>query len=815
MNLMLEDLRFGLRSLIRNWPFTAIAVVTLSLGIGANTSVFSIVNALLLRPYPFPNLDQVVLLHQSGAKVTSQIRIAPADFLDLQREARQFQGLAGFQFKMGTLTGSGEPEALVTCGVSANFFDLLGAQANLGRTFTADEGEPSRNQSAILNHGYWRRRFAADPNIVGRTIQIDGRSITVVGVMPADFRYPPAVDIWTPLALTAEDRAQRNAQAVVGFAFQVIGRLRPGVSLAQGESEVRGFSSRLAQQYPATHQDRSMTLLRLREEQYQYYAALFLMLQAAALFVLLLASANLINLLFARLITRRKELAIRTALGANRWRLARLFLGETIPLAVVAGALALLSSSSAVNLVRNSLNPNYTKYVAGWSAIRVDEHVIEFALAITVLVAVVFAIGAAWQAGRHDLNDVLKEASGRTSSGIGSGRLRSGLVMAQVVFATVLLVGAGLMVKGFLHLTDIYSGLAADHVLTMRISLPEERYQDDAKVHAFYERLMDNLAALPGVESAAAANNLPASNVDNPRTLFAIEGHPVLRESETPSADLLAVSPDFFRSLRIPVLEGRAISRMDGADAAHVAVINRTMARQFWRGSAPIGQRIRLGSPGSSQPWTKLVGVAEDVKQNWWEQQPRPVIYLSYLQAPRRTMEIVVRTSVDPLSTVSGIRRAQGALDANIAPAEGVNTLAGTIGDSLAPLRILGILMMLFGAVAMVLAALGVYGILAHSVAERTHEFGIRLALGAQRRDLLMLALGQAGKLSTIGVGIGLAVAFVLTRVLASLLYGVIAFDLLTFAGLGLLLAGVALVAAYLPARRAARVDPLRALHCQ
>jgi putative ABC transport system permease protein len=812
MNQLLEDLRYGLRSLVRDWSFTAIAVTTLVLGIGANTSVFSIVNALLIRPYPFPDLDQVVLLHQSGPNVTSEIRIAPADFLDLQREAKDFQGLSSFQLKMGTLIGAGDPEAIITCAVSPNFFEVLGERAGLGRTFTVEEGEPGRSQVAILNYGYWQRRFAGDPQIVGRTITIDGLGFTVTGVMPSDFSYPPAVDIWTPRALTAQDRAQRNAQAVSGFAFQAIGRLRPGVSLAQGQSEVGAFASRLSERYPGTHRNRSLTLLRLREEQYQYYAALFLMLQAAALLVLLLASTNLINLLFARLITRRKELAIRMALGANRRRLARLFVGETIPVALIAGAVALWFSSPAVELVKNSLNPNYTKYVAGWNAIRVDFRVIVFAIAVTITVGLVFAVGAAWRAARHDMNDVLKET--RSSSGAGSARLQSVLVMAQVVFATVLLVGAGLMVKGFAHLTDIYGVLAPDHVLTMRISLPEERYQEDGKVRALFERLLENLAALPGIESAGAANNLPASNVDNPRTLFAIEGRPIL-ESESPSADMVSVSPDFFRSLRIRVLEGRGISRLDGSEVARVAVINRTMAKQFWPAGAPLGQRIRLGSSGSSQPWTTLVGVVDDVKQNWWENQPRPVIYLSYLQTPRRTMEFVVRTSADPLIAVSGVRRAQAAIDPNIAPAEGVNTLAGSIADSLAPLRILGILMMLFGAVALALAALGVYGILAQSVAQRKQEFGIRMALGAQRRDVLILALGQAGRLSTLGVVIGLILAFVLTRVMASLLFGVIAFDLLTFTMPAALLAVVALLAAYIPARRAARVDPMQALHDQ
>jgi len=807
MERLLHDLRISLRSLARHWAFTLIAVITLTLGIGANTAVFSIVDALLLRPYPFADLDRLVLARQAAPHAPNETRMPPADFIDLRREASSFQGLAAFRVGFSALTGAGEGEPVVTCAVSPAFFSIIGSRPALGRAFSAEEEQPGRDQVAILSHGYWRRRFGGDPGLVGKTVSLNGRSFTVVGVMPEDFRYPPAVELWTPLALTAELEGERLTPA-----FEVLGRLRPGVSLGQARMELRGFAARLARQYPSSHQDKGLDLLRLREEQYRFDAALFLTLQAAALFVLLLAAVNVLNLLFARLLGRQKELAIRSAMGASRRRLAQLFLSETVPLSLLAGLLALASASPAVALIRDSIPADYTRWIAGWSSIRVDARVVGFAMAVTFAAAALFALGAAWQTSRYDLNRALKEAAGRGSSGGGRSRLRSGLIVLQVVCATVLLIGAGLMVKGFLRLMDVYGKLDPGGVLTLRLGLPEQRYGGDAQVRSFYQRVLQQISQLPGVESAGMATNLPASNVDNQRTSLVIEGRPLLLPGDAPAADLQVVSPGFFRALRIPLLAGRAVADQDGADAPRVVVISKAMARQLWPAADPLGRRVRLGAPGAAGPWVTVVGVVGDVTQNWWDSAARPVVYVPYLQSPRRTMVFAVRASLPPVGLASGIRRIVREADANVAAQEGVHTMAGEVADALAPLRILGVLMLLFGGVALALAAVGVYGILAQSVAQRTTELGIRLALGGQRGDVLRLVLGQAWALAASGVAIGLPLAFALARVMASLLSAVIAFDAAIFAGLALLMTAVALLAAYVPAQRALRIDPALAL---
>ncbi|HYL91970.1 MAG TPA: ABC transporter permease, partial [Alphaproteobacteria bacterium] len=696
MQSLFQDLRFGLRALAKNPGFSAIAIITLALGIGANTAVFSIVNALILRPFPFPNLDQLVLVRASGANVVSEIRIAPADFADLQRDSRIFQGVAAFQLKEANLTGAGDAETVVVSSVTPDFFAVIGAQPLLGRGFAAEEAEPGRDDVIVLNHGFWQRRFAGDDNLLGKQLEMDGRKMTVAGIMPADFNYPVAVDFWVPLALSTKAKAERNIQTTPGSSVQVLGRLRPEIGLGQAQAEMQAMSVQLAKQFPESHQGRAMTLLQLRREQYSFTAPLFLVLQVAALFVLLLASANLVNLSVARLIERQKELAIRTALGASKWRLTRLFMGETLPLSSLAGAVALAASYLSVNLIRTSIPRDYTKWIGGWDSIRLDLRSIEVALVLTLVVGTLFAIAAAWQSSRRDLNHTLKEGGGRSSTGFGGNRLRGVLAMAQMVFATVLLIGAGLMVQGFFRLSDVYKTFDPHQVLTMRVSLPEKQFPDDVSRRAFYQQLLPRLSALPGVQVAGMVANPPASNVDSPTTLFVREGHAVLNANQAPSADIQSASSDFFSTLHIAVLDGRALSEQDGAQSPQVAVISRTLARHYWGQDSPIGQKIKLGAPNSAAPWTTIVGVVEDVKQNWWDGTPRPVIYLPYTQAPRRTMEVVVRTSANPLTVAPSVRQAMRSLAPDVSAA-GLGPMERSISDSLAPLRILGVLMVLFG----------------------------------------------------------------------------------------------------------------------
>ncbi len=611
METVWQDLKHSIRMLAKKPGFTVLAVLTLTLGIGANSAIFSVVNALLLRPYSFPDLDRIVLLRPTGPNQTAEeFPMAPADFVDLKKEARSFERLAAYRYVNSTLTGNGRPEGVAAAGVLPNFFDMIGVQPAFGRSFAADEGQSGRDQVVILKHGYWQRRFAGDPGMIGKTIQLNGRDFTVIGIMPEHYAYPLSVQMWLPLVLSAQDQTERSAMSLHG-----IGRLRADLTLGQAEAELGAIAARLAQRYPKTNAGRGMDLVRLREEQYQFSAPLFLMLQLAAGFVLLLACANLANLLFARVISRQKEIAIRTSLGANRWRLTELFLIETLLLALVAGGLATAVASWTVTVIRTSLPPGYTQYVAGWSEIRVDNSVLAFTLLVAVLVGVVFGLATAAQSSRIQLNQTLKESGG--GSQMGRSRLRSVLVSVQVVLAMVLLVGAGLMIKGFVHLVGVYQGLDPVGVLRMEVSLDKQRYREEMKAAQFFERAMQNISALPRVQSAAVAVNSPASNVDNHRAPLRIEGEPARAISEMPLADLQVVSGDYFRTLHIPLYAGRTFSEQDGSETLRVAVISRSMAQRFWPGRDPLGQRVKLGAPDSDAPWLTVVGVVGDVKQNW------------------------------------------------------------------------------------------------------------------------------------------------------------------------------------------------------
>lgn len=805
---LLDDLRFGMRSLHTNRMFSGVVIITVTLGIGVNVAVFSIVNALLLRPYPFPHLDQLVLLRAAGPQVASPVRMAPADFIDLQRDSKSFERLSAFRGKESTLMSGGEAISVVTFSVSPGFFEMLGRAPILGRAFLTGVSQSDDNV-AVLNYGFWKRRYAGHPGVIGDDIVIDGRALKVVGVMPADFNSPPAADVWQPLVPSPQDRLQRDPQMLTGPAFQVIGRLRSGVGLGEAESELQAFESYLEKQFPATHQNRSLHLLRLREEQYAFTTPVFLLLQFAAVLVLLLAGANLVNLFFARLIQRQKEMALRTALGASGGSLVRLYVGEILPMFLVAAVLALFAASFGVNFIRDGIPVGYTKWIAGWSTIQLDRSIIGVSLALTVFLGGAFALGAGWRCRPDHLGEILKEA-GRSSPGPRGSRLRTVIVTTQVVIATVLLAEAALMIKGFYELSNIYRTFDPNGVAIARISLPQQLYPGDGEIRSFGRRVLQNLEALSGVEAAGIVTNLPASNVDNTRVQFVIDGQTILNPSEAPSADLQIASSGFFRSLRIPLLEGREISNSDGETAPRVAVISRTMARQFWPNSSAVGRRIRIGKLDPTEPSITVIGVVEDVKQNWWNSQKQPVIYLSYLQAPRRAMTVTVRGARDPEKLIASMRSAVFSLDPNVSLIN-ARTMELEVSEALAPLRILGILLVLFGVIGLIVGAFGVYGILSYAVAQRMNEFGIRIALGAQRRDVIRLVVSQAFKITLVGVSIGFPLAYLLTRTLESVLYGIVTFDPMVFLSLAVLLSAVAHFAGYIPARRAVQVNPLTA----
>jgi putative ABC transport system permease protein len=586
--------------------------------------------------------------------------------------------------------------------------------------------------------------------------------------------------------------------------------LKSGVTVSQASSELNAFSRRLAEQYPNTNSGRVLTLLQLRKELYVFTLPLFLLLQAAAAFVLLLACANLANLLFARMIGRQKELAVRSVLGASRPRLARLLVSEMLSLSLLGGAVAIAASFSSVRILRNSISPEWTKWVPGWEGIQVDSAVLAFAILLSVVLGILFGLTTVLNMCYIELNKVLKE-TGRALITPARGRLRNALVSAQVTFALILLVCAGLTMQGFTRLAAVYQGFQPDHVLKFEVALPESSYSDDSKISNFFQNALHGAAVLPGVSGAALTTNHPASNVDSQKTVFTIEGRPALRPSEAPAADLQIVSADYFSILRIPLLAGRFFTEADRAEAARVVVVSQSMASRFWPGDNALGHRFKLGTADSADPWMTVVGVVGDARQNWWNPATVPVIYQPYLQSPKRALEFVLRVSSNPTGYASAVRALISQLDAEIAVTE-LNRLESEVEDSIAIVHIMGILMAIFGAVALLLSSIGLYGILSENVAQRTHEFGIRFALGAHPRDVLRLVMRHALTLAGIGLAIGLPLALAVSRAMAKFVFGIVSVSFPILMSLTGLLIIVALAAAYVPARRAFRVDPMVAL---
>jgi putative ABC transport system permease protein len=804
---LLADLHYGLRSLRRSLGFTIVCVLTLALGIGANTAIFSMVNALLLHPYNFRNLDSLVHVWEDrGTHEGFDARfIAPADAEDLRSTNGIFEGLATYTYQSFGLGVEGDVLPILGCKVSANFFDVLAVTPAAGRLFGAAEEQPGADQVAILSYGSWQRRFGGDAQLLGKTITLNSRVYTIVGIMPKDFDYPVPVELWVPLALTPAEKTDRKQ-----LSLNALARLKPGISVSQAGAVLANFSHRLEQEFPKTNAGRTTTLLQLRKELYMFTLPLFLLLQAAAGFVLLLACANLANLVFARMIGRQREIALRAALGAGRGRLGQLFLSETFLYSAAAGAVAIATSFASVRALRTSIPAGWTKWVPGWDGIRVEGSVLAFTILTALGVGLLLGLATLLHTYRVEVNKTLKETGTGTVTRT-KRRVRSALVVVQVMFALILLVCAGLTIQGFARLANVYQGFEPASVLRIEISLPQEIYADNVKITNFYQQVLRGTAALSGVQHASLVTNPPASNVDSETTSFTIEGQAVLKASDVPSADLQIASPDFFDTLKISSVAGRAFSDADNADAPRVAVISRGMSSRFWPKGDALGHRIKLGAQDSNDPWLTVVGVVGDVRQNWWNPVTRPVIYKPFAQAPQSSMTLLIRTTSNPTSYISAVRDVVRQSDPAIA-LRGINTLEEEIADSIAIVRIMGILMGIFGLVALALSSIGVYGMLSESVAQRTHEIGIRLALGANPRDLMKLILGQALRLTGIGLFIAVPCAAAISRAMASLIFGIVSLDITILGGFTVLLLLVALCAGYLPARRAIRVDPMVSL---
>jgi putative ABC transport system permease protein len=799
MRTLLQDLRFGWRTLWRRPGFTAVAVLTLALGIGANTAIFSVVNAVLLRPLPYEGSEWLVVLTEESRQNPSMF-ISYPNFLDWKERSRSFEALAVHRQQAFILTGGEEPERLDGRQVSADFFNVFGVRPELGRAFLGEEDRPGGRPVAVLSHGLWERRFGGGPGVVGGTITLDGRPFTVVGVLPEGFRAAGEADVFVPFGQWSGQPGWMNRDVRPGG--RAVGRLKTGTSIESARAEMRAITAGLEAQHPRTNTGVGVRLVPLYESVVGDTRPALLMLLGAVALLLLIACANIANLLLARAASRRQEFAVRAALGASRWRLARQLLTESVVLALLGGGLGLLLALWGVDLLSASGAGNLPRA----TEIGVDARVVAFTALVTLLTGVAFGLVPALQNSAAVPGSALK-AAGRGASASGGRRLSGALIIAETALALVLLVGAGLLVKSFARLQEVDPGFDHENVLTMRVPLPRARYAKDEQVAEFYRALLERVRSLPGVESAAVANELPFTGRGWPVEVEAAD-RPVPPAGQSPVADWGIVSPEYFRTMGIPLIRGRALAESDTAAARRVVVVDEEVARHFWPGGEAVGQRLRVVGPDPFE----VVGVARRVRNYGLDADSRMRVYVPAAQTPMHMMNLAVRASgPDAEGLAKAVAGEVRALDSG-QPVYGVRTMERIVSESLAPRRFNMALVALFAAGALLLASIGIYGVIAYTVARRTREIGIRVALGARRGDVLRLVLGQGMRPALAGVGLGLAASLALTRLMSSLLYGVSATDPVTFAAVSGLLVVVALLACYFPARRATKVDPAVAL---
>jgi putative ABC transport system permease protein len=811
MEIVLQDLRYANRRLRKSPGFAVVAVLTLALGIGANSAIFSVVNAVLLRSLPFAEPDRLVafgtIKHGEEPRAGS---LSPPDFMSLRDHTRTLTDVAALSYGGATLTGGGEPERVDAAWVSAGFFELLGATPVLGRTIRPEENQPGNTGVAVLGHGFWQQHLGGDSAIVGQTITLNGVTRTVVGVAPPGFGFPENRALWAPLQYdeTFSSETDRNRRAQW---LSVIGRVQPGVPLERARAEVQSLAAQLEQEFPQTNTNVTLATLSLHEVMVGEVRTPLLILLGAVGLVLLIACANVANLLLARAAARQGEMAVRAALGAGRGRLVRQLLTESVLLGLVGGVVGLLLAHWGTALLV-ALRP---AGIPRLDDVGVDGTVVGFTFLVALLTGVVFGLIPALQATRSDLVASIREAGRGALGGRQGQRTRSALVVAEMALAVMLLVGAGLLMRSFLQLQRVDPGFRPEQTLALDLSLPTRRYPEDEQRIAFYGTLLERIEGLPGVRSAGAVNLLPMGD-DRFVLSFAVEGRPTPPPGEQPTLEVRVATPEYFRTMGIPLLRGRDFAEADRADAPQVVVINETTAQRFFAGEDPIGQRVRTGWGIGEDHFAggEIVGVVGDVRQLGPGKEFIPELYLPSTQVPESDLSVVVRTAGDPLALAKAIRAEVRALDANL-PVSNLRTLDQVLSRAVAQPRFYLLLLGAFAAVALVLAAIGIFGVMSYSVVQRTREIGIRVALGANPGAVLRMVVGRALWLALGGVAVGLLGALALSRLLGSLLFGVSATDPLTFAGVAALLTSVALLATYLPARRATRVDPMVALRSE
>ena len=807
METLLQDLRYGVRMLRKSPMVTLVAVISLALGIGANTVIFSVINAILLKSLPFHDPERIVLVWgHVPAEGKDRSQVSATDVDDWRQQNAVFEDVTTYGNWSATLLGEGESERIQGIQVGDGYFSIMKATPLLGRTFLPEEQQDGKDFVIVLGYGLWQGRFGGDPSVVGQKINLSGRPYTVVGVLTADFQplptslVSPRGDFYRPVAETRDEneRSSRHLRAIA--------RLKQGVTLEQAQAEMNVIAGRLEQQHPRGNTGYGVRLLTLPEDTVGGLRKTLLTLFGAVAFVLLIACANVGNLLLARAAGRQKEITIRRALGAARLRLARQLLTESVLLAIIGGGLGLLLALWGTSLVE-AIGSGVTPLPV---SIKIDSRVLGFTFALSILTGIVFGLAPALQASNPDLNETLKEA-GRTSGAQASrNRLRGVLVMIEVAMALVLLISAGLLIKSVMRLRNVNPGFKAENRLTMNVVLPSAKYPKAPKWIAFYNQLGERLNALPGVESAGFTSVLPLSDNFDGRALV-VEDHP-RPPGEEFDVDLYIVTPAYLQTMAIPLLQGRALNEQDTETTPLVALINETMATEMWPGQDPLGKRIKFpGSEKNPQPWRTVIGIVDGVKQYALDRKDPMQIYLPEAQFPTSFMTLVVHTSSDPQSLIALVRSQISEMDKDQA-VYNIATMEQLLANSISLRRFSTILLMSFAGVALMLAGVGIYGVISYSVTQRTHEIGVRMALGASRRDIIHLVVRQGMAMTLAGVGIGLVATFALTRVMETLLFNVSATDPATFVTIPVALTIVALGACFVPAERAAKVDPMEAL---
>jgi putative ABC transport system permease protein len=809
MRTLLQDLRYGARLLLKKPGFTLIATLAIALGIGAVTTNFSAADATMLRPFSFPNQERLMMLFERKQEAgITRAPVSPGNVIALREQSQTLQEVVVMRGRDHTLTGDGPPERYTSYGVSAAFFDALGAQPQLGRTFRLGEDEEGNAQVVVLRHAFWQTRFGGDPKIIGKRIILDDKPFEVIGVMPKDFEFPyGGGEMWTPFVIEP-----RMKQDHANHFLSAIALLKPGVSMAQVNDELGAISERIRLQFP----DEEAGHIAYVEDLNKYFThgarVALPALIGASILVLLIACSNVANLLLARAATRRKEMAVRLAMGATRWRVMRQLLTESMMLAAAGGALGCMMAAWGVDALFKGIPEGMGKYIPGWNRTGLSYDALFFTASVTILAGVLFGLAPAWQATKTNLNETLKEGGDKGSPGKGErALLRNGLVVSQLAIATILVIGAGVLVRSFIEILRADLGVKPDGVVTMKLELPRDKYPEGEPRRDFFDQLLQRIEAIPGVTGAGAVDSLPMSGRYNSGK-FQIVGQPPFEKGKEPFTEWRAATPGYFAAIGTELRRGRLFNTRDDARAPRVVLVNEAFAARYLKGLDAIGQRVSLGDAKSDS--SEIIGVVANVMNEDLDGFQEPGVYMPFAQSPSPRMNLIIRAPGANARIATAARETLEALDPRL-PLSEIKTMGQVVYERRSPKEVMMWGMGAFAAIALLMAAVGTYAVMAYAVAQRTHEIGVRMALGALPADILKLVLRRGLSLVLLGVGVGLAGAYALTRALEGLLYKVTATDPPTFIGVSLLLALVALLACYVPARRAMKVDPMVALRCE